>query len=202
MSVPRLCAFAALLVLNRSWNLARFDLPLKGFGKAALLGLPPMALWIFYFSGSDGEAFSPFMKFLGLVTSLIVGLFEEYAFRGPLLFALRQRLSLFSTIAVSNVLFAAYHVQAEPVRFWPVIFLTGVIYANLRFRGLSLGWLAIIHGVTDAFYFVFPDINPDIFGFYGLVLQGGLLIYAVATFPWDKVFKVPSNGKLEAGNEG
>jgi len=183
MSIPRLGAFAALLLLNRIWNASRFDLPLRDFARAALMGFVPMALWVFYFSAGHGEAFTPFMMLVGFFTSLAVGAFEEYGFRGPLLSALRQRLSLFAAIVLSNVLFAIYHVQAQPPRFWAAIFLTGVIYANLRCRGLSLGWLAAIHGMTDALFFLFPDINPDPFGFYGLVLHAGLLIYAIMTFP-------------------
>jgi membrane protease YdiL (CAAX protease family) len=200
MSVPRLGAFAALVLLNRFWNAARFDLPLKDFRRAALLGLVPMALWGFYFSGGQGQNFTPFKMFVGFFTSLVVGVFEEYAFRGPLLFALRQRLSLFATVVLSSVLFSIYHVQAQPFRCWVAIFLTGVIYANLRFRGLDLGWLAVIHGVTDALFFAFPDINPNMFGFYGMVLQAGLLAYAVMTFPWEKLTEAPSNDKPTAAN--
>lgn len=149
MSIPRLGAFAALVLLNRNWNAARFDLPLKDFERAARLGFAPTALWVFYLSGGHGAPFAPFMMAVGLFTSLIVGAFEEYAFRGPLLFCIREHFSLFTTIVLSNVLFAIYHVQAQAVRNWLAIFLTGVIYANLRFRGLSLVWLAVIHGVTD-----------------------------------------------------
>jgi membrane protease YdiL (CAAX protease family) len=118
MSVPRLGAFAALVLLNRFWNAARFDLPLKDFRRAALLGLVPVALWGFYFSGGQGQNFTPFKMFVGFFTSLVVGVFEEYAFRGPLLFALRQRLSLFATVVLSSVLFSIYHVQAQPFRCW------------------------------------------------------------------------------------
>lgn len=186
MSIPRLGGFAALLLLNRVWNASRFDLPLREAGRAALMGFAPMALWAFYFSAGRGDPFSPLMMFVGFFTSLVVGAFEEYAFRGPLLFALHQRFSLFTTIAFSNVLFAVFHVQAQPLRSWMAIFLLGVIFANLRFRGLSLGWLALIHGVTDALYFLFPGVLPDPFGFHGLTLQAGLLVYAVITFPLSK----------------
>ncbi|MGA2029125.1 MAG: CPBP family intramembrane glutamic endopeptidase [Verrucomicrobiota bacterium] len=196
MTLPRLGAFTTLLLLNRIWNTSHFDLPLGDCGRAALMGAVPMALWVFYFSGGHGDSFASYMMLIGFFTSLVVGVFEEYAFRGPLLFALRQRLSLFTTIVLSNILFAIYHFQAEPFRFWAAIFLTGVIYANLRFRGLSLGWLALIHGVTDAFFFFFPSISPKPFGFYGLVLHTGLLVYAVMTFPRSMVAESRSNKSL------
>jgi membrane protease YdiL (CAAX protease family) len=186
MSLPRFGAFTTLLLLNRSWNASRFDLLPKDFGRAVLMGFVPTALWILYFSGSQGETYPPFMKFVGFFTSLIVGAFEEYAFRGPLLSALCQQLSVFTATILGSVLFTVYHFQAQSFQAWIAIFLTGVIYANLRLRGLGLGWLALIHGITDASLFMFPSQNPALFGLYGLTFQGGLLIYAVATFPRSK----------------
>ncbi len=160
------------------------------------MGAVPLALWAFYFSGGEGEAFTRFQMLVGFFTSLGVGIFEEYAFRGPLLFALRQHLSLLTSVVLGSALFAAYHVQAQPIEGWVAIFLTGVIYANLRFRGLSLGWLAAIHGVTDALFFAFPDNPPNLFNFYGLILQAGLLIYAVMSFPRKKAAEAPpADGK-------
>jgi|HubBroStandDraft_1064217.scaffolds.fasta_scaffold83825_2 membrane protease YdiL (CAAX protease family) len=183
MSIPRLSAFGVLLLLNRRWNIAAFNMPLRDGSKAARMGFVPLALWIFFFRAGHGQSFTVAMMIIGFFTSLAAGLFEEYAFRGPLLSALSHRFSIFTAIVLSNVLFAAYHIQAQSIRFWPIVFLTGVIYANLRFRGLSIGWLALIHGITDACFFLFPSINPKPFGFYSLVLQAGLLIYAVVIFP-------------------
>lgn len=183
MCLPRLGAFAALLLLNRRWQLALFEMPPRDFGRAARLGFVPTILWVFYFAGGYGHAFTPFRILVGAFTSLIVGVYEEYAFRGPLLDALRQRMSLLPAIALSSALFTIFHLQAQPVQIWGAIFLMGVIFANLRVRGLGLGWLALIHGVIDAFYFVFTDNAPNPFGLFGLVLQAGLLAYAIATLP-------------------
>ena len=58
-----------------------------------------------------------------------------------------------------------------------------MIFANLRFRGLSVGWLALIHGVTDTFFFLFPGFDRDPFGFNWLILQAGLFVHAVMTLP-------------------
>lgn len=187
MSVPRLGAFATLLYLNKIWKIANFELPLAEFQKVAFLGFVPLVLWVFFFSGGQGDRFAFVMMFGGCLTSLIVGLFEEYAFRGPLLSALRRYLSLFPTVTLSNVIFVIFHAQAQPFRFWFIIFLMGVIFSNLRFRGLSLGWLALIHALIDSFYFFFPVNAPDPLSFHGLVLQVGLLAYAVVTYPRAKV---------------
>lgn len=183
MSVLRLSAFTTLFLFNRTWNLARFDFPLKDLGRIALWGLVPLALWAYYFSGSHGDPFAPWMIALGTLTSLIVGLCEEYTFRGPLLATLRQDLSAFSTIFLSSVIFTLYHFQAQPVSSWGMVFLTGVILANLRLRGLSLGSLALLHGLIDASYFLFQQHSQDPFSFPGLAVQNGLLAYALVTYP-------------------
>lgn len=187
MNIPRLGALDALLLLNRCWNLARFDLPLKDFRRAVFLGFVPVAVWLFYFSGGDGQQFTPTMMMGGFLTSLIVGAYEEYAFRGPMLFALRERMSLLATVMISSALFTIYHIQAQRLDIWPTIFLTGVILANLRFRGLSIGWLALIHAVIDTYMFIFPTNTVGPFGFHGLVMQSGLLVYGILTFPRSQI---------------
>jgi len=183
MCLPRLAAFAALVYLNRHWKLVRFDFPAKDFGRLALWGAVPLALWVFYFSGSHGDGFAPWMIALGFATSLVVGLFEEYAFRGPLLMALHQRHSLFTAAFLSSLLFTIYHAQAQPLAAWSNIFFTGIILANLRLRGLSLGSLALLHGLIDASYFFFRESSAELFNFHGLALKAGLFSYALWTRP-------------------
>jgi membrane protease YdiL (CAAX protease family) len=181
--LPRLAAFAALIYLNRHWQLVRFDFPAKDFGHLALWGSLPLALWMFYFSGSRGDSFAPWMIALGFVTSMVVGLFEEYAFRGPLLAALSRRYSLFTAAFLSTLVFTLCHFQAQPVAAWGNIFLTGIIMANLRLRGLSLGSLALLHGLIDASYFLFREYSADLSNFHGLTLQIGLFAYALWSRP-------------------
>jgi membrane protease YdiL (CAAX protease family) len=181
MSIARLAALIALLVLNRKWH--SLDWRLADYRRAIIMGIIPVALWEFYFTGSDGSRFPAPMICGGMFSTALVGLFEEYAFRGPLLAALRQKMSLLSSILLSSAFFVIYHVQAQPPSTWGAIFLMGVIFANLRVRGLSIGWLAVIHGVIDASFFLFKTDNPAQFSFYGIVLNVGLLAYAVMTFP-------------------
>ena len=187
MTIPQLLAFAALLMMNRRWEVAAWTMPWREGARAVGLGWVPVGLYLFYFSAGEGPSFKVPMMGVGFFTSLVVGLFEECAFRGALLAALAQRFSLFSAVVLSNVMFAAFHIQAQPVAAWPSIFLLGVIFAHLRLRGLSLGWLAMVHGVLDAAWFWFPWNAPAPFGFDGVVLQAGLLMYAVVSFPRGRV---------------
>lgn len=183
MCLPRLAAFALLFYFNRHWQLVRFDFPAKDLARLALRGSIPLALWVFYFSGSRGDDFMPWMIALGFITSMVVGLFEEYAFRGPLLAGLAKRWSDFPAVLVSSLLFTVYHYPVQPVASWGSIFLTGIVMANLRLRGISLGALSLLHGLIDASYFLFSDITQDPFNFHGLVLQLGLFCYALWTRP-------------------
>lgn len=183
MTIPRLMAFTTLLLVNRDWNSANFRLTLKDIWRAMYWGIIPVALWVFYFSCGYGQAFTPYKIAAGCFASLVVGLLEEYAFRGPLLSALRGRTSVVATTALTAALFTIYHIQAQPFTHWGAIFLMGVIFANLRFRGLSVIGLTLIHWIIDALYFCFTDRTPDPFGFVWVAFQVGLLVYAVVTLP-------------------
>ncbi|HEY1170573.1 MAG TPA: CPBP family intramembrane glutamic endopeptidase [Verrucomicrobiae bacterium] len=181
--IPRLLALVALLYLNRTWRVARMDFPLKGLGRTILWSIAPLALWTFYFSGSKGDSFVPWMIAVGFITSMIVGLFEEYAFRGPLLTTLHQQLGYVGSILISSFLFALFHLQAQPFSHCLMILLTGIILANLRLRGIGLGWLALLHGLIDASAFLFHTQSADALGLHGLAVHAGLLVLALISYP-------------------
>ena len=188
MTVPRLVIFAALWFANRFfWKATRIEMARKDFLRAMLLGFSPMILWTLYFSQSHGPGFPTYMKAIGISTSLVVGLFEEYAFRGLLLTGFTWCLTILPAIIVTNLLFCGYHIQAQPLESWGMIFLTGVVFANCRLRGLGLGWLVLIHGAIDALYFLFFIDTPHPFSTPGIVLHVGLLVCAIATYPRGKI---------------
>jgi len=186
MTIPRLGAFGALLALNRGRVAARFDWREPKLGMALALGGPLILLWAFKFGDGDGDRFQASLVVGGFFTSAAVALFEELAFRGVLLADLQSKWATIPAILVGSVLFAVFHFQAQSVRGWLGIFLTGVILSNLRVRGITLAGLAIIHTLIDTLFFVFGLNDPDLFGTRGLIFQGGLLVYAVATFPKGK----------------
>jgi membrane protease YdiL (CAAX protease family) len=184
MSVPRLAAFGALLILNRTWHSSAFDWQLKDFGRALLYGGLLVAMFIFYHSGSVGPKFPSSMVAALLFTTVPVALFEEYAFRGPLLTGLCQRSSPLMGILLTSGIFAVFHLQAQPLSHWGRIFLIGVILANLRVKGLSLGWLAATHFLLDIVWIFYRSRTPTMTSFHGVAYQIALLLYALASFPY------------------
>jgi membrane protease YdiL (CAAX protease family) len=180
MTFPRLiCFFLALIVLG--WSRSEWTrLRVTPF----VSGLILMAIWTFDYSQSTGPRFETWMILIGILTSFIVGLFEETLFRGAFFHGLSQRFSIQATILLSTTAFAVFHIQAQTLAMWVPIFFTGMIFANLRARGATLLELSLIHGAIDAAFFFFPSINPASLYGVGLIFTGALAIFAVATFPW------------------
>jgi len=185
MTVPRLASFIAIFCIYSGWKTARTDWRLSGNRKALSLGFLAVALWCFYTSGSRGARFPREIICVGAATSVIVGLFEEYAFRGPLLMDLARRISVTKAVFLSAFLFTIYHFQAQGLTSWPAIFLTGLTFAGLRFQGVSLTCLVLIHTIIDASYFFFGSQTPPMTSLYGAILNLGLLICSIAAFPFS-----------------
>jgi membrane protease YdiL (CAAX protease family) len=184
MSLPRLVGFVSLLLLNRyRWKTVPFDIRVRDWERPALLGGILIALHTVYWAGSGGPLYPRGIAAGALVTTVFVGLFEEYAFRGTLLSGLRGLISPLQTVILSNVAFTVYHVQAQRVSFWPSIFLIGAILACMRLRGVSLFWLAAVHIVIDDVYFFVGLGMPSPFSMHNIVFNICLLAFAVLLLP-------------------
>ena len=200
MTIPRLAGFVGLLVLNRLlWKRFAFDIDLRRCGRAALYGVPLIGLALGALTDNCGRYWPRSAVIVAIFTTPVVGLFEEYAWRGVILEALLATRSRLSAIALSSLLFTVYHVEAQPLFAWPAIFLTGVVLGNYRIRGLSLFWLAGIHTAIDVAYFFFAtDYFPTSILLpshvvtisespactsHDAVFLGGLALLAVVTYP-------------------
>jgi membrane protease YdiL (CAAX protease family) len=190
MTIPRLFALLALLAINEVRDASSRWLHPEGVTKAALFGIVPMGLWLYYFSSGNGARFGPFEISVGFLTSLVVGGFEEYAFRGPLFSILRERTSTTAAIFMSSVLFMLFHVQAQPIEFWPIIFLMGIVFGSLRVRGMSIFWLSSIHAAIDTCYFIFPVHHAAFYSANGIYFVSGLFLYSLAVFPGSPILRV------------
>lgn len=186
MSVPRLAAFAALLLFNRTWKSSTFDWQPEDFGKVLLFGGLLVAFYAFYYSASGGSTIPKFAAAWLALTTVPVVLFEEYAFRGPLLTRLCQQLNPPMGILLTSLLFTVFHLQAQPFSDWGEIFFVGFILANLRIKGLSLGGLALIHFLVDMVWVFFGISHPGMTSFNGMAFQIALLLCALLSFPYVK----------------
>ena len=190
MTLPRFTAFCVLVFMDRYfWKSTPFDFDFRGIGKASLYGGILLIVYIFYLSGSRGNPWPGNMILGAMFTTPFVGLWEECAFRGVILGNLIKRYSVLFSVLGSSALFTVFHFQAQSLSEWPGIFITGVIFANLRIRGLSIWWLVVIHTAIDVGYFFFGTSMPDVLGSRHMLFLGGLLLYAVFTYPKERNLK-------------
>ncbi|HET9597152.1 MAG TPA: type II CAAX endopeptidase family protein [Anaeromyxobacteraceae bacterium] len=84
---------------------------------------------------------------LALLAATLAPFWEEVAFRGWLLTALRTRLRTGAALAFSGLLFALMHL--DPVRF-PALVALGIAFAWLTWRSGSLWPAVVAHGTNNA----------------------------------------------------
>lgn len=156
MNIPRIISFALALVVGLLfWGRRELgfhvDKPISGF----LLGTVIVIL------GSLGHIFRSSEYGYGekillvlTVSSFIVALFEETLFRGVIYQGMQGLWSARVAIWGSSIIFAIFHVQAQPVSSWPSIFLFGVMSATMRAAGIGLWWNILSHGLLDSMVFL------------------------------------------------
>ncbi|MBI5200824.1 MAG: CPBP family intramembrane metalloprotease [Elusimicrobia bacterium] len=186
MSVPRLVALGACLWIAgrrgglRAWGwtpaLGAESIPFLAAGVAGFV-LPNALV-------KHGGAFSAGEIATGWLATGPVALFEEACFRGLFYIGLRSRWGKGRAALASSALFAAYHLQAQPLTGWPKIFLFGLTYCFALELGAGLPWLVLGHWLTDGLYFNLEDGSSAFLGFrLGL---GLLVLGAAAAAGWRK----------------
>lgn len=148
---------------------------------AAMLGL-----WALFLTESTGSPWPWRDRLIGIPICLTIGLFEELAFRGVVLELLLARLRPRAAALASALAFTVYHCRPQSLPAWPHVFLTGAVFANLRLRGIGIGWLALIHAAVDAAFFFALDKGVQDYGSAHAAFLAGLFLYAVVTIPPEK----------------
>ncbi len=190
MTIPRLLAFGALLFVNRKFDgLVPFDF---GLSRNSGTMFWVSSLIVIYVVSFVLRGWYPWLAngelIIVLLTSIVVGVFEEYAFRGMILGHLLRRVPTIAAVLLSSLLFTIYHWQAQPLNTWFGIFFTGIAFAIARLQGVSLFWLALAHGIIDwGFFFFDSQFNLT----SELVLVTGLCILSLVG-----IFKQKSVGQL------
>ncbi|MBI4345783.1 MAG: CPBP family intramembrane metalloprotease [Elusimicrobia bacterium] len=183
MTPIRLLALAAFWTAARRDGLeARFGFEggaRRGLGHAAAM----LGLWLIFLTEASGLPWSWRDRLVGAGICVTVGMLEEFAFRGVLLETLSRRYHPWTAALGSSVLFTLYHCRPQSLPAWPHVFLTGVVFAHLRLRGLGLGWLAAIHALVDAAFFFSLDRGVQVYGAAHKVFLTGLFVYAASTVP-------------------
>jgi membrane protease YdiL (CAAX protease family) len=156
MDIPRvLFAFFAWRYGRRLWKPAQLGMHWNQLRDCLVVGIALSGVILarpFFLPTTH-----PTFGWLCVITfsSFVVGFFEEILFRGVLLRALYDQYGAGTALWGSAFVFVLFHVQAQPLAVWPGIFLTGLIFAQMRLQGVSLWGLAFVHSVYDTLVFVF-----------------------------------------------
>jgi membrane protease YdiL (CAAX protease family) len=132
-----------------------------GFRKGPLLlpvvvgGLMLAVNFIRLFRASPIQA-KPIYFILELLINLLVAANEEISFRGLFYVGLREMKNENWALYLGTALFTLMHWGYQPLGGFPMIFISGLILAKLRSRGVSLTVLIVIHWLVDFLSFVYP----------------------------------------------
>jgi len=148
MTLPRIAAFLVSLRLLRGIQ-GEFWLKIKSPSAVGiLLGILTYDLfrvsafpWVLSFRDS--------LAIIGWCTTLAVACFEETCFRGLLFQSLMERMTPFKAALLGTLIFTVFHIQAQPITAWPMIFLVGFSLCAAYYRGAGLIWLILVHELID-----------------------------------------------------
>jgi len=158
MSIPRLAVFLAclwLMSMTGSWRSWGWHWGLRWAPASTLLLVAASFTGRWWFQAPD-VPWTPSLILWGWLATIPVALAEEAAFRGLLFTGLKPALSPRKAAFLSSLAFSVYHIQAQPMMGWPVIFAFGVVFCAAAHRGIGLPWLILIHEAVDGLWFHIP----------------------------------------------
>ncbi|MCB0367751.1 MAG: CPBP family intramembrane metalloprotease [Bdellovibrionaceae bacterium] len=152
MDIPRtLCFVLTLYICKRHLSWAELGVHWQGKWGAffllvafSLISLKSRSFQ--FFTGDIGDSQIAML----IISSFVVGFFEEFLFRGLAYIALSKQYSPTAAIWISSLIFMIYHVQAQPYYHFPELFAYGLVYAGARSIGISIVWLSLLHGIDDS----------------------------------------------------
>lgn len=141
----------------------------------------------------DLSYMTPTTKVVYAVTSIVVALKEEIAFRAIIQPLLAKKFGNLIAILLTTILFTAYHIGAIPLlpfAYGQVIFaglLLGIVYA----RSQNLWLIVWLHTLYDALWSVTPVLSPPLPYSVGFaVLSGSVLL--VLRWGWSAIRPNPA----------
>ena len=151
--------------------------PLFVAAVSALLAVP-LLIGNWYFMG-------PFTRFIFVLTSVVVGIHEEFLFRGIMQNVIARRFGVLSSVAITSAVMTAWHVGALPLnafnfaQVFIVSCVLGLIYAKTR----SIFVVVFLHSFYDALWPLTPVLVKPLSWHWGVVLLGVSFIF---TWMWAR----------------
>lgn len=133
--------------------------------------------------GNWASFMGPFTRAVFAATSVVVGVHEEFLFRGIIQNVIERHLGTLKAIGITSAVMTVWHLGALPLNFfnfWQVFALStvsGLIYAATR----SI-WLVVAeHAAYDAIWSVTPALATPLEWHWGSLL---LLVALLLTWSW------------------
>lgn len=191
ITVVRLrCAAACLWIARQRWLDSSLGLSAAGspgpiMVASLFLGLASAALSAMSCVSNWNAAL--WFRLVELAIALVVASNEEIGFRGLIFNGLRELGGRWLAIIGSSLLFMAMHLGYQPAYSLPVIFMTGLWFALLRDKGMSLKLLILLHFIYDGIFAVALSDNRIFWGYYQgaaalILLAAGLAAMAPDCF--------------------
>lgn len=175
---PRILCFLLLIYFVLRDRTKELLPNLGGVQKALFFGFCILLSVVirFFMAGVTSYPFD--LLILAILSSFVVGFFEEALFRGGIFDSLSGWLGAKAAVLCSSVLFVLFHIQAQNVKSFPLIFLLGIVFALMRRDGVSLFVLAMIHSLYDSVILILQPSEENWLMLYVLefCFFGGVLI--------------------------
>ena len=181
----------------------------SGFGKKLLFILPPLAVVVNNLpilalaSGAARVTGTPWEIFFFAMQSLMIGIFEEAAFRGVLLLVLLEKRrsstkEIFWTTALSAAVFGGVHLLnlAAGAGFGPTImqvgysFLIGGMCGIVLLKTRNLWLCALLHAIFDFCGFLVPQLGEGTLWDTPTVVFTAVLAVLVTTYMVFALLKI------------
>jgi membrane protease YdiL (CAAX protease family) len=161
------------LILSRTPDPASLTHPLLLFALLIFLAIPVLV---------GHYALRPAVAMMFAVSSIPVGIKEEFLFRGIMQNLLTERFGVLKGILVTSTIFTLWHVGVWEPSLWTFgeIFLASMIIGLIYVRSGSIAAVIVLHAVYDAIYCFTPLMTPPLQENWGFVpMLAALALVAV-----------------------
>lgn len=131
----------------------------------------------------DWSFMGPFTRGVFAAASIVVGIHEEFLFRGLLQNLVEKRLGTLKAIGVSGLVMTVWHIGALSLNFfnfWQV-FSTSIVFGLIFAATRSIWLVAAVHAAYDAIWSATPVLSKPLAWYWGSLL---LLVAVLLAWSW------------------
>lgn len=150
------------LILSRTPDFTSLTHPLLLFALLVFLAIPVLV---------GHYELRPTVAIMFAISSIPVGIKEEFLFRGIMQNLLTERFGVLKGILITSTVFTLWHVGVWEPSLWTFgeIFLASVLIGLVYVRSGSIATVIVLHAVYDAIYCFTPLMTPPLQENWGFV---------------------------------